>query len=149
MKNVQKLLCTICAALILTVFNPAMAGEMKQWDASKVLEISDELSDAARRLQIECRTSPPKYVDQESGSPHVIFRYHVRHFMSVSRILNNALEDGHGREKTKPMYDTLAVMRSDLTSYANRPGGAWPKVQRAVEQVVTRLSELGQYYPEE
>jgi hypothetical protein len=145
MNNISKLVGAAFAVLIMTVVNPALADGVKAWSESEVLAISDELSTAARKLRVECRNSPPTYFEETSGG-HLEFRYHVRHFLGVSYRLNNALEDGAGREETKPIYDTLAGMKEGLNHYANKPGGAWIAVQHAVENVDKYLTQLDTYY---
>lgn len=147
MNNLSKALISLLAMLVLMSINPAMAEVNKSWNDSEVLSISDELSTAARKLRVECRSSPPKY-SEEISDRHLAFRYHVRHFLSVSSELNNALEDGRGKNGTKPMYETLAGMRKDLKGYAEMTGGAWIPVQRAVADVDKYLTILGAYYSE-
>jgi len=145
MNSISKLVGTMFAVLIMAIVNPAFAEGAKAWSESEVLAISDELSDAARRLKVECRKSPPTNFE-DFNNLHLEFRYHVRHFLWVSYQLNNALEDGAGREETRPIYDTLDGMKEELTRYANMPGGAWSAVQRAVENVDKYLTQLDTYY---
>ena len=145
MNNLPKVLATMFAALTFMFFNPAMAEGTKPWNDSEVLSLSDDLANAARRLRVECRSSPPKYFEETTGR-HLEFRYHVRHFLGVSYELNNALEDGKGKIGTYPMYETLAGMRKDLNGYAQVRGGAWIPVQNAVAEVDKHLTELGAYY---
>jgi len=148
MKNLSKVLTSLFAVFILTSVNATIAETTKTWNEQEVLSISDNLSNAARRLRVECRSSPPKYFE-ETSSFHLVFRYHVRHFLSVAYQLNNALEDGQGEAATYPMYQTLAGMRGDLTDYAQMKGGAWVPVQKAVAEVDKHLTALGAYYSEE
>jgi len=145
MKVLSNVLTSLFAVFVMTSVSPAMAETTKTWNEQEVLSISDNLSNAARRLRVECRSSPPKYFE-ETSSFHLVFRYHVRHFVSVAYQLNNALEDGQGEAATYPIYQTLAGMRSDLTGYAQMKGGAWPPVQKAVAEVDKYLIELGAYY---
>ena len=145
MRTRSKLLGGSLAVLMILVINPVLADGPKSWDQADVLQISDELSKAARKLKVECRNSPPKYFDEVTGR-HMEFKYHVRHFLWVSYRLNNTLEDGAGREETEPLYNTLAGMEEGFNTYANMPGGAWIAVDRAVENVDKYLSQLSAYY---
>jgi hypothetical protein len=145
MSNISKVLAPLFAALVLVSINPVMAEGTKSWNDLEVLSISDELSKAAQELRVECRNSPPKYFEETSGQ-HLKFRYHVRHFRSVALELNDALEDGRGKDGTSPMYETLAGMRKDLTGYAETPGGPWLAVQQAVAEVDKQLTRLDPYY---
>lgn len=148
MNRISNVFASFFAAFILMTINPAMAEGIKPWSESEVLSLSDELFSAARRLRIECRSSPPKFFDESSGR-HIAFQYHVRHFLSVSTELNNALEEGKGKIETLPIYETLTGMRKDLTGYAEMPGGAWIPVQKAVAEVDKNLTGLGAYYSRE
>ncbi len=145
MNNMSKLVGAMFAVLIMSVANPASAEVAKAWSEPEVLAISDDLSNAARRLKVDCRKAPSTYFAEQSGR-HLEFRYHVRHFLWVSYRLNNALEDGAGREETRPIYDTLDGMKEELSRYANMPRGPWTVVQQAVENVDKYLTQLDAYY---
>jgi hypothetical protein len=145
MKVKSKLLGGLLAGFMMLVINPVLADGPKDWDQADILQISDELSKAARKLRVECRNSPPKYFDEGTGR-HIEFKYHVRHFAWVANQLNNTLEDGAGRDETEPLYNTLAGMEEGFNAYANIPGGAWRAVDRAVENVNEHLSQLSAYY---
>jgi len=145
MNIASKMTCTVVAVFAIFLINPAVASESKPWSQSEVLKISDDLTNASRQLQIECRASPPKYLEQTRGR-HLEFRYHVRHFLSVSSKLNNELEDGAQKDETQPLYEVLAGMEKNLNDYANTPTGAWIPVQNAVKDVEKYLTELGEYY---
>lgn len=145
MSILSKTLSIVLALMSLGTLNAAIADELKPWDQTNVLKISDDLSSASRRLQIECRSSPPKYFEETSGQ-HLMFRYHVRHFLSISYKLNNALEDGAGKDETQPLFEVLANMKDDLNGYANTPGGPWLAVQKAVKNVDMYLTQLEGYY---
>jgi hypothetical protein len=145
MKILSRVMTSLFTVLVLTSVNSALAEQAKLWNETKVLSISDDLSNAARRLRVECRSSPPKY-NEFTSNYHLVFRYHVRHFSSVAYQLNTALEDGKGEVETYPMYKTLAGMKNDLTGYAEMTGGAGIPVQKAVTEVEKHLTALGAYY---
>jgi len=148
MDSMTKMFAFIFIGLMLFTLNPAMAEGSKGWNDSQILSVSDELAKAALKLRVECRRSPPKYFEQTTGR-HIEFRYHVRHFLSVSVELSNALEDGRGKASTYPMYATLASMRNDLNRYSEAQDGAWLPVEHAVAEVNKHLSELTKYYSDD
>jgi len=134
-------------ALLLFAITPAIGAEIKAWNAPEVLQLSDDLYSAARHLKIECRNSPPKYLDYAAGSDHLAFHYHVRHFTNVARHLSQALEEGKSKEETQPIFDESVDIISDLKAYANgEAGGAWPIVSNAVFSADEVLTQIGPYY---
>lgn len=147
MINLRNHTISLYIALLLFAITPVMGAELKPWNAPDALQLSDDLYSAARRLNIECRTSPPNYLDQEGDSGHTVFRYHVRHFMDVVRDLYRALEDGKSQAETQPIYDTSVAIIDDLKVYAvDNPKGAWPMVTNAVLKAEGILAHLGAYY---
>jgi hypothetical protein len=125
---------------------PLVRAEVKPWNASAVLQLSDDLFAAARQLSIECRMSPPKY-DDASSSGHLEFRYHVRHFVSVANDLSQALEDGKSMLETQPIFETLKSMMPELKRYSDKKtGGPWPVVSKSVVNVDDIVEELAPYY---
>ena len=140
-----------CIALLFVIVMPAFSAEMKPWDGQAVLELSDQLYSASRKLNAECRASP-KYTGGTSGglTGHTEFRYHVRHFMSVTRDLSDSLESGADKAKTQPIYNESVEIMGDLKKYA---GGlkptAWPLVVNAVSDADAILHQLGAYYSQE
>jgi len=146
MKTVKNHGIYLLLVLVFLAVTPAVEAEKGVWDAPKVLNLSDELYLAARRLKIECRRSPPKYLD-EGTSGHIEFRYHVNHFASISRDLSQALENGKSKKETQPIYNILVNVMIDLERYAGREvGGAWRPVSNAVLKANGYLTQLGEYY---
>ena len=138
-------------ALLFFVIMSAFSAEMKPWDGQAVLKLSDQLYSASRKLNAECRASP-KYTGglSSTSGDHIEFRYHVRHFMSVTRDLSDSLESGADKAKTQPIYNEAVEIMGDLQKYA---GGlkpkAWPLVVNAVSDADAILHQLGAYYSQE
>jgi hypothetical protein len=147
MKSVRYRTTYLIIALLILGIAPVIRAEVKPWNASDVLQLSDDLFAAARRLAIECRTSPPRYDDTGDSSGHLEFRYHVRHFMSVSNDLSQALEDGKSMVETQPIFKTLINMMPELKRYSEKKaGGPWPVVSKAVMKVDGIVEQLAPYY---
>lgn len=129
---------------------PAMGAEQIKWNPADVLHLSDELFSASRHLSIECRQTPPRYTEANTGGgDHLAFRYHVRHFMSVANDLSEALEESQGRAETQPIYDALVEIMKDLQRYSEKTAsGAWPAVSKAVVKADDVLAKIGAYYSE-
>lgn len=137
-----------CIALLFFVMMPAFSAETKPWDGPAALELSDQLYSASRKLNSECRQSPG-YTGSTapSSSGHLEFRYHVRHFMSVTRDLSESLESGADKAETKPIYDESVAIMHDLKKYAGGQNpAAWPLVVNAVSNADAILLQLGAYY---
>tara|TARA_R110002110_G_scaffold12718_3_gene60894 strand:- start:58002 stop:58454 length:453 start_codon:yes stop_codon:yes gene_type:complete len=134
------------AFMALSMVPTAYAAE-REWDQTSVLQISDKLVSAARRLHIECRTSPPDYLASEGSYNHIDFKYHVRHFLSVAYDLSEAIENGDGERETRPIYKELTNILVDLHRYAGgKRSQAWPLVDNAVAKVSSILDDLNTYY---
>ena len=140
-----------CIALLFFVMMPAFSAETKPWDGQAALKLSDQLYSASRKLNTECRASP-KYTGSMStdSSGHLEFRYHVRHFMSVTRELSESLESGADKAQTQPIYNESVKIMGDLKKYA---GGlqptAWPLVVNAISDAEAIQHQLGAYYSQE
>ncbi|MCP5129940.1 MAG: hypothetical protein H6985_10200 [Pseudomonadales bacterium] len=133
-------------ALLFLVMMPAFGAELKPWNSQEALQLSDSLYSASRKLNAECRQSPPKYLD-EGTSGHTEFRYHVRHFMSVTRDLSESLENGANQAETQPIYAESVEILSDLKKYAGGQNPkAWPQVVNAVSKAESILNQLGAFY---
>ena len=134
-------------ALLLLVMMPAFGAETKPWDNQEALQLSDNLYASSRKLNSECRQSPPKYLD-EGTSGHIEFRYHVRHFMSVTRDLSESLESGASQAETQPIYSEAVEIMADLKKYAGgKNPKAWVQVVTAVSNAESILTQLGAFYP--
>lgn len=138
-------------ALLFFVMMPALSAEMKPWDGQAALELSDQLYSASRKLNAECRASP-KYTGSMSSDAtgHLEFRYHVRHFMSVTRELSESLERGANKAETQPIYNEAVEIMGDLQKYAGGPKPtAWTLVVNAASDADAILKQLGAYYSQE
>lgn len=151
MSNSKRTTLHYYIALLFFVMMPALSAEMKPWDGQAALKLADQLYSASRKLNAECRASA-KYTGSMStdASGHLEFRYHVRHFMSVTRDLSESLESGANKAETQPIYDESVEIMGDLQKYA---GGlkptAWPLVVNAVSDAEAIQHQLGAYYSQE
>ena len=133
-------------ALLFLVMMPAFGAESNPWDSQEALQLSDNLYASSRKLNAECRQSPGKYLD-EGSSGHIEFRYHVRHFMSVTRDLSESLESGANQVETQPIYAESVEIMGDLKNYAGgKNPKAWPQVVTAVSKAESILNQLGALY---
>ena len=142
MKNPKdKTIIHYCIAVLFFVMAPAFGAEMKPWDGQQALSLAEDLYSASRDLNKECRQSPKYGLDSTGPNSHLEFRYHVKHFVSVTRQLVEALENGESRAETQPIYDESVQIINDLNRYAGGENPiAWPLVVNATSKAGKNLT---------
>ena len=88
----RKLTISFYAALIFFVVSPTSQAELRSWEQSQVLQLSDDLIVASRRLYVQCRISPsvPPF-NEFSSSTHMETATNNTIFFMVLILLSNCI----------------------------------------------------------